>query len=107
MPRFYFDVMDGEGIIDEEGEELEDLYAARIVAVRLSGELLRDHPDRFWTVGERSCSVRDESGLILFVLHFHVTEAPAVSRPLGECPQPLCRNRTLDPCYVLDDVNLR
>lgn len=83
MPRFYFDVMDGEGIIDGEGEELEGVNAARIVAVRLSGELLRDYPDRFWSVGEWSCSVRDESGLTLFVLHFHATEAPAVSRPLG------------------------
>lgn len=78
MPRFFFDITDVETRTDEHGEELEGLNAARLAAVRLSGEILKDMPDRFWSVGEWSCSVRDEDGLVLFVLHFFATEAPAI-----------------------------
>jgi hypothetical protein len=81
MPRFFFDISSGADVADvrdEEGEELEGLNAARIVAVRLSGEILRDYPDRFWSVGEWNCTCRDENGLILFVLHFYAQDAPAL-----------------------------
>lgn len=81
MPRYFFDITDVETRPDEEGEELEGLNAARIAAVALSGELLRSFPDRFWSVGNWSCSVRDESGLVLFVLHFFATEAAAIASP--------------------------
>lgn len=81
MPRYFFDITDVETHVDEEGEELEGLNAARIQAVTLSGELLKSFPDRFWSVGEWECSVRDESGLVLFVLHFFATDAPSVLRP--------------------------
>jgi hypothetical protein len=78
MPRFYFDIANGpETSPDSEGIELEGLNAARIEAVRLSGDILRFEPDRFWSTGEWSCTVRDASGLILFVLHFFATRAPA------------------------------
>ena len=82
MPRFYFDISAGAGLSevrDDEGEELEGLNAARIMAVRLSGEILRDYPDRFWSTGEWNCTVRDESGLTLFVLHFYAANAPVLT----------------------------
>lgn len=81
MPRFYFDISDSPGLSDlpdDEGEELEGLNAARIMAVRLSGEILRDYPDRFWSTGEWNCTVRGEDGLTLFVLHFYATDAPVL-----------------------------
>jgi hypothetical protein len=81
MPRFYFDISAGadiEDIIDEDGQELEGLTAARILAVRLSGEILLNYPDRFWSVGAWNCTVRDENKLILFVLHFYAVEAPVL-----------------------------
>lgn len=78
MPRFFFDIADGPDYIDEEGVVLEGLNAARIEAVRLSGELLNSYPDRFWSVGDRSCTVKDDKGLILFVLHFYAQEASAL-----------------------------
>jgi hypothetical protein len=81
MPRFYFDISAGadiDDVTDEEGEELEGLNAARIVAVRLSGEILRDYPDRFWSTGNWNCTVRDENRLILFVLHFYAQETAAL-----------------------------
>ena len=82
MPRFYFDISPGGDISDvqdDEGQELEGLNAARIVAVRLSGEVLQSYPDRFWSTGEWNCTVRDENRMILFILHFYATEAPALA----------------------------
>jgi hypothetical protein len=84
MPRFYFDISPGVGFAntrDEDGSELEGLSAARIEAVRLSGEVLASFPDRFWSVGEWSCTVSDESRLVLFVLHFYAQEAAARGKP--------------------------
>ncbi len=80
MPRFFFDIEDVELRPDTEGLELEGLNAARIAAVRFSGEVLASTPDRFWTVGEWKCMVRDERGLILFVLHFSAQDTPAAPR---------------------------
>jgi hypothetical protein len=77
MPRFFFDIEDVDLQPDGEGVELEGLNAARIAAVKLSGELLSEAPDRFWSVGEWKCTCRDETGLILFVLNFYANEAPA------------------------------
>lgn len=84
MPRFYFDISPGAGtadLLDDEGEELADLDAARITAVRLSGEILKDYPDRFWSNGEWSCTVRDENRLPLLVLRFYATDAPPSGGP--------------------------
>lgn len=83
MPRFFFDISQGgdiHDIEDDEGHELEGLNAARIEAVRLSGQLLKDYPDRFWSVGEWNCTVRDENKLILFVLHFYAQDAAATGK---------------------------
>ena len=66
---------------DELGTELEGLSAARIEAVRLSGEILAHYPDRFWSVGEWNCTVSDENRLVLFVLHFYAQEAAATGKP--------------------------
>ena len=84
MPRFYFDIAAGPGIEDvrdEDGSELEGLNAARLEAVRLSGEILRSYPDRFWSTGEWSCTVSDETRLILFTLRFYAQEAAALNKP--------------------------
>jgi hypothetical protein len=82
VPRYFFDITDDETKTDDVGQELEGLNAARIHAVSLSGDLLKNFPDRFWSQGQWSCSVRDEEGLVLFVLHFFAVDAPAVSRTL-------------------------
>lgn len=78
MPRYFFDIEDIDRRVDEDGEELEGLNAARLAAVRLAGELLQSFPDRFWSVGVWNVSVRDERGLILFVLHFYAQDAAAI-----------------------------
>lgn len=84
MPRFFFDIVDVESRPDTEGEELEGLNAARIHSVILSADLLKNFPDRFWSVGEWNCTVRDESGLVQFVLHFFAVEAAATGHSIPE-----------------------
>lgn len=83
MPRYFFDIEDADVRLDEEGQELEGLNAARVTAVKLSGEILQSYPDRFWSVGQWKCSVRDETGLILFVLHFYAQGTAAASSRSG------------------------
>jgi hypothetical protein len=51
MPRFYFDVHDGEDVRDTIGTVLPDLGAAQVEAVKVSGELLRDLGGKFWGGG--------------------------------------------------------
>jgi hypothetical protein len=43
MPRFYFDIRDGDKVIsDDAGLELPDIHAARKLAARAVGEMARD-----------------------------------------------------------------
>jgi hypothetical protein len=51
MTRFYFDHQgkDGEIRRDEEGTELPDLAAARVEAVRVAAEWIKDHVSEFGT----------------------------------------------------------
>ena len=70
MPRYYFDIVDGSEFIDTEGTELADLAAARIEAVRLSAEVLKEMPERFWHSALWKMTVLDEDRVTLFVLKF-------------------------------------
>ena len=79
MPRFFFDLRDGTHVIDKEGTELSDLIAARVEAVRLAGGLLKDGAAKFWDGMAWRVEVKDEAGLLLFVLDVSATDAPAVS----------------------------
>lgn len=80
MPRFYFNVHDGKSFPDEDGSELRDLRAARETAVRLAGDLLRDHAAAFWTGEEWRMEVTDKQGLILFCLTFVAQDAPTLAK---------------------------
>jgi hypothetical protein len=46
MPLYFFDIDDGSTIIDDYGANLSDLEAAHVEALRLSGALVRDDPQR-------------------------------------------------------------
>ena len=74
MPRYFFDVMDGQGCPDHAGTDLPDLAAAQAEAVRASGAILRDMGARLWNSREWSMAVRDESGQSLFTLRMAVQE---------------------------------
>lgn len=80
MPRYHFNIHDGEDLPDLEGVELPDLVAARVEAVRISGECLRDHAVKFWDGHEWQMEVTNDRGLTLFTLTFYATDAPSVTR---------------------------
>lgn len=80
MPRFFFKVVDGAERDDPDGAELPDINAAKSEAVKLSGALLRDFGSKFWDHEEWRVEVRDENGLMLFMLQFIATEAPALRK---------------------------
>lgn len=85
MPRYHFNVEDGQSIPDPEGTELPDLNAARREAVRLAGRLLDDDPEQFWSHGLWSVVVTDDAGRTLFTLDFRARDeqAPAVGLSAG------------------------
>lgn len=68
MPRYFFDTQDGQAVADAEGVELPNLAAAEIEAVRLAGELLREHAEEFWRSRVFSVSVTDQHGVGQFVI---------------------------------------
>ena len=70
MPRFFFHVIDGEEIIDNEGTELAGLDEARAEAIVFSGETLRDAGGRLWNNGQWQARVTDEAGNKVCALTF-------------------------------------
>ena len=77
MPRYYFHVIDGREIIDNEGTELADLRQARIEAIHLAGSILRDEGDKFWNGEEWHMNVTDASGLSVLKLRFSAEDQDA------------------------------
>lgn len=69
MPRYFFNIHDGETSLDEEGTDLSDPRAASVAAVAMSGELIRDHAARFWPGHLWKLDVTDERGAVVFTLN--------------------------------------
>lgn len=80
VPRYFFDVRDGECIPDKIGTVLADVTQARNQAARLAGELLSQNPDVFWDDDAWVVEVSDETRLVLFVLTISAQDAPAMVR---------------------------
>ena len=76
MPRYFFHIADSVVIPDVDGIELEDLSVARIEAVRVAGEMLRDHAPAFWTSGEWKVIVTGEDRTVLFSICCQALAAP-------------------------------
>ncbi len=79
MPRYFFHVNDGSSARDEDGTELPDIYAAQHLAIRTSGEMLRDMGARFWDGTEWKLEVADEQGQVLITLRFSAEERPVLT----------------------------
>jgi hypothetical protein len=77
MPRYFFNVDDGDSSQDDEGADLTDLAAAKCAAVRMAGQMICDGADGFWDREEWKMTVANEAGLTLFCLHFVGIDAPA------------------------------
>jgi hypothetical protein len=79
MPRYYFDLHDGEGLIaDEEGRDLADLALVRVEALKgirsiLSAEVVKGHLDLTGRM-----IAHDEAGADVLVLPYG--EAVTVTR---------------------------
>lgn len=68
MPRYYFDLMDADGLVmDDEGREMEDLHAVQIEAARSLVDMARDSlmETTAPSVEQLSIRVRDDEGLVL------------------------------------------
>jgi hypothetical protein len=70
MPRYFFNVIDGRNIIDNQGSELAGLKEARVEAIQLAGAILRDEGDTFWSGEEWHMHVTDASGQSVLTLRF-------------------------------------
>lgn len=70
MPRYFFDIKDGQDFPDLQGSEWKDLAEARIEAVRYAAEVLREMPERFWNAELWTMSVSDQNRQPLFTLKF-------------------------------------
>lgn len=86
MPKYYFNIEDGEGTPDTEGTEIESLAYAKCHAVKLAGQAICDAAQTFWDQAQWKMTVTDESGLTLFELLIIGMES-AASRPVAAQPQ--------------------
>jgi hypothetical protein len=74
MPRYFFNVHNGEDRIDREGTELEDEVQARLDAVDFAGRAIHELGEEFWKRGQDwRLNVSDETGRVLFTLTFSAT----------------------------------
>ena len=80
MPRYFFDLTDGDFIPDFIGKELADIDAARTEAIRLSAALLDKNTVEFWMGEERMIEGKDDCGLVLFTLAFRASDTPITRR---------------------------
>jgi hypothetical protein len=62
VSRYFFNIEDGQCIIDEEGSELPDLAAVRAIATRTMGEVIRESSQQHDLRKGLTMHVLDEDG---------------------------------------------
>lgn len=82
MPRYFFDIVDGEDLPDLVGSEWPDIQAARVEAVRYSAEVLKEMPDRFWNAEEWTMTVSTAEKTPQFTLKFIAETLSADLKPI-------------------------
>ena len=70
LPRFFFNIQDGQDFLDQDGTELSGPAEAREQAVIVAGTMLRDNAKQFWNHGGWRLVVFDENGDIVCGLRF-------------------------------------
>lgn len=68
MRTYYFQTENGIRVEDDIGTPLSGDDAARLEAVRVMGELLRERPELFWEHKRFRLSVTDEAGATVLTL---------------------------------------
>ena len=81
MAIYHFNLTDGAREPDLMGTDLPDHEAARLEAVRLSGEVASERPAALWADGSLQVEVTDDAGMVLFLVTTIVTQAAAASPP--------------------------
>lgn len=74
MPRYFFHVLHDGAQPDMEGHEFADIRAARMAAVRLSGELIKEIDEKFWDAPAWQLQVTGPDRKPLFILTFSAEE---------------------------------
>ncbi len=69
MPKYRFHVRDGMKILDTDGIDLPDLFSARLYAIQLTSDLLKQYKHEVWIDEDWKIVVTDERNIALFVLH--------------------------------------
>ena len=75
--RYFFNQLNGQVKVDDQGLEFASIRDARIEAVRYAGEVIKDHPTLVWTGGDFRIEVTDENALLLFTVVVVGVDAPA------------------------------
>jgi hypothetical protein len=71
MPRYYFDIRDGDKLVeDAEGIELSDVAAAREEAVAAARELLAEHLRHGELPETKQFEIRNEAGELIETVPF-------------------------------------
>lgn len=80
--RFFFSASD-EPEADDYGVEVDDLAAARRLAIQYAGAIIKDQPDVLETGQAFNVAVTDERGALLFLI-----TVAAIDSPRGGGPDP-------------------
>jgi hypothetical protein len=75
MPRFFFHCEGALEHRDSEGTELADIPAARLQAIDMAGQLLRDHPHDMDHPAAWRLFVNDSRGGTVFAMRIEVERA--------------------------------
>lgn len=76
MARYHFHDADGVRQCDEDGIELPDDEAARVLAARYAGDMLKHEPRKVWDHGQWRVEVTDDSNILLFTVVMVAIDAP-------------------------------
>ena len=81
MARYFFHVMDGRFLVDEEGTECLNVAHAREQSVATAGAILKDLGGTYPSGVEWQMHVTDEEKVTLFKLRFSLEELAPVAAP--------------------------
>jgi len=76
MPRYYFDTLDGEAVIDQDGEVLAGRASARETAIRIVSEMTPGKAPHIWSGDPFKVVLRDEDGKTIGALTVTATQGP-------------------------------
>jgi len=77
VPRYFFQTTNGELTPDADGIVLPDVSAARVAAIKLAGELLKDTPDLLSDTTAMKVVVTDEQARTLCTVLVTISDAEA------------------------------